>query len=260
MQDLEGKTAIITGAARWTGEAIARRLAAFGARVILGDIRPEEGRAAAAAIGSGATFMELDVTRADDWARLVERALALTDGIDILVNNAAVLHLGPIDRTPEATFRRVFEVNTVGAFLGIAAVAPVMRSAGRGSIVNVASLDALIGMNGLSAYCSSKWALRGLSHATAMELGRDGIRVNTVCPAGGNPAMYEPWMSDLIQMAEQTAAYVADRALPAEAPLSSIADAVCFLASDMSSHCTGIDLPVDGGASAGRFIEGFNRL
>lgn len=260
MEDLEGKTAIVTGAARGTGEAIARRLAAFGARVILGDVRVEEGRAVASTIDSAATFVELDVTRADDWARVIDRASAQGGQIDILVNNAAVLHLGRIAHTPEATFRRVFEVNTLGAFLGIAAVTPGMRSAGRGSIVNVASLDALIGMNGLSAYCTSKWALRGLTHATAMELGRDGIRVNTVCPAGGNVAMYEPWMSDLIQMADETEAYVADRALPGEAPLSSIADAVCFLASDMSSHCSGIDLPVDGGASAGRFIAGFNRL
>ena len=102
--------------------------------------------------------------------------------------------------------------------------------------------------------------LRGLARSAALELGRDGIRVNTVCPAGGNPEMYGPWMKELAGMLEQTRAYTEDRAIPGEVSLEAIAEAVIFLASDASRHCTGADLPVDGGAQAGHFIPGFNEL
>ena len=101
---------------------------------------------------------------------------------------------------------------------------------------------------------------RGLAKSAALELGRDGIRVNTVCPAGGNPEMYGPWMQQLLGMLDQARAYTEDRAIPGEAPIAAIADAVLFLASDESRHCTGADLPVDGGAHAGRFLPGFNAL
>jgi 3alpha(or 20beta)-hydroxysteroid dehydrogenase len=125
---------------------------------------------------------------------------------------------------------------------------------------NIPSVDGLFGMNGVAAYAASKWGVRGLAKCAALELGRDGIRVNTVCPAGGNPEMYGPWIDKLIPMLEQTKAYTENRAIPGEAPLEAIADAVVFLASDASSHCTGMDLPVDGGAHAGRFLPGFNEL
>ena len=115
-------------------------------------------------------------------------------------------------------------------------------------------------MNGLTAYCASKFGLRGLSKAAALEIGRDGIRVNTVCPAGGNPEMYEPWMDRVSGFLDQTLAYNENRAIPGSVPIESIVDAVVFLASDASRHCTGVDLPVDGGASAGCFIPGFNTL
>ena len=115
-------------------------------------------------------------------------------------------------------------------------------------------------MNGVTAYCTSKWAMRGLSKSAAMELGRAGIRVNTVCPAGGNPEMYGPWFDRLGPLIENTKAYTTNRGIPGEAPLRAIADAVVFLASDASQHCTGVDLPVDGGAQAGRYIEGFSEL
>jgi 3alpha(or 20beta)-hydroxysteroid dehydrogenase len=135
-----------------------------------------------------------------------------------------------------------------------------MREHGAGSIVNVASIDGMLGMNGVTAYCTSKWALRGLTKSAAMELGRAGIRVNTVCPAGGNPEMYGPWFEKLMTMSEDTSAYTSNRGIPGEAPLELIADAVAFFASDASRHCTGVDLPVDGGAHAGRFIPSFNEF
>ena len=102
--------------------------------------------------------------------------------------------------------------------------------------------------------------LRGLSKAAALEVGRDGIRVNSVCPAGGNPEMYQPWMDQVMGFLDETIAYGENRAIPGSVPVESIVDAVVFLAGDASRHCTGIDLPVDGGATAGCFIPGFNTL
>ncbi|HVH17724.1 MAG TPA: glucose 1-dehydrogenase [Myxococcota bacterium] len=260
MQELEGRAAIVTGAARGAGAVIARRLAARGARVVLGDVRHQAGEKVAAEIGAAASYVPHDVTREAEWQRIVEHTLSRHGRVDVLVNNAAVLHLGALERTDEATFRRVFEINTLGPFLGVRAVLEPMRRAGRGSIVNIGSIDGLSGANGLSAYCTSKWGLRGFTKAAAMELGRDGIRVNCVCPAGGNPEMYGPWMQQIVGFLEQTRAYLENRGIPGTAPLEVIADAVLFFASDASANCTGVDLPVDGGAHAGRFIPGFSTL
>ena len=258
--NLEGRVAIVTGAARGTGAAIAKRLAESGATVILGDILHEEGAATAEKLGERAHFVTHDVTKSEDWEKIVAFALKCGSGLDVLVNNAAVLHLGRLETTPPEILQRVLEVNTVGPYRGMRAVVPAMRERGGGSIVNVGSVDSLIGMNGISAYCTSKWGLRGLSKAAALELGRDGIRVNSVCPAGGNPEMYGPWFSRLAEFMDETRTYTDDRAIPGEVPLERIADAVCFFASDESLHCTGVDLPVDGGAHAGHFIPGFNTL
>ncbi len=260
MQSLSGKVAIVTGAARGTGAAIARCFVAEGARVVLGDVSREAGEAVAKELGAAAAFEPHDVTRREDWERVVARALADHGRIDALVNNAAILHMGTIERTSEDVLRRVLEVNTVGPYLGIRAVLGPMRKQGGGSIVNVGSIDSLLGMNGISAYATSKWGLRGLTKSAALELGRDGIRVNSVCPAGGNLQMYGPWMKQIVGFIDETRAYSNNRGIPGEAPLEVIAQAVVFFASDASRHCTGVDLPVDGGASAGRFIPGFNTL
>ena len=260
MKDLAGKLALVTGAARGTGAAIARRFAEHGTRVVLGDILHDEGERVAQEIGSLARFVPHDVTDAKGWNGIVAAALELGDRVDILVNNAAMLHLGRIENTPEDVFRRILEVNTLGPYLGIRAVVEPMRRQGGGSIVNVGSIDGLLGMNGITAYCASKWGLRGLTKAAGTELGRDGIRVNQVCPAGGNVEMYGPWMEKIVGFIDETRAYSANRGIPGEAPLEVIADAVLFLASDASRNCTAIDLPVDGGAHAGRFIPGFNTL
>jgi len=260
MQSLSGKVAMVTGAARGTGAAIAKLFVSEGARVVLGDVQQEAGAAVAKQLGAPAMFLPHDVTCREDWERVVAETLAAHGRVDVLVNNAAVLHMGTIERTPEDVLRRVLEVNTVGPYLGIRAVLAPMKKQGGGSIVNVGSIDSLLGMNGISAYASSKWALRGLTKCAALELGRDGIRVNSVCPAGGNREMFGPWMKQIAGFIEETRAYSNNRGIPGEAPLEAIAQAVAFFASDASRHCTGVDLPVDGGAHAGRFIPGFNTL
>jgi 3alpha(or 20beta)-hydroxysteroid dehydrogenase len=260
MPELENKVAIITGAARGTGAAIARRFAEEGAQVVLGDLLDEPGQAVAQEIGDAASYLHHDVTRPEEWEAIVSHARERFGGIDVLVNNAAVLHLGTIENTPPETLRRLLEVNTIGPYLGIRAVLEPMRARGGGSIVQIGSIDSLVGMNGITSYCASKWGLRGLSRSAALELGRDGIRVNSVCPSGGNVQMYGPWLERLVEFLDQTRAYTENRAIPGEVPVECIADAAVFFASDRSGRCTGVDLPVDGGAHAGRFIPGFNTL
>jgi len=260
MEALAERIAIVTGAARGVGAVIARRMIEAGARVVLADVRDEAGEAVASELGDAATFVSLDVTREADWARAVERTLSDHGRIDVLVNNAGRLHIGTIQNTSLEQARSVVDVNLIGPFLGIRAVLPAMQAQRKGSIVNVGSLDGMIAMNGIAAYAASKWGLRGLAKSAALELGRDGIRVNTVCPAGGNPEMYGPWMEQLIASLDQMAAYTEDRGIPGEVPLDAIADAVVFLASDASQHCTGVDLPVDGGAQAGTFLPAFNEF
>jgi len=257
---LEDRIALVTGAARGVGSVIGRRLVDAGARVVLSDIRDEMGAKLASELGAAATYLSLDVTREDDWTRAIERALTDHGRVDVLVNNAGRLHMGAIENTTLEDARRVLDVNLIGPFLGMRAVIPAMKAKGRGSIVNVGSLDGLLGMNGVAAYAASKWGLRGLAKSAALELGRDGIRVNTVCPSGGNPEMYGPWSESLVGLLDATKGYTEDRGIPGEAPLEAIADAVLFLASDASCHCTGMDLPVDGGAHAGHYLAGFNDL
>lgn len=244
MTRFAGKTAIITGAARGTGAVVAQRFRDEGAAVVATDIAEGEG------------IVQLDVTNEADWHQVVSGL----ERVDVLVNNAAILHMGTIEHTSAEVCRRVLEVNLLGPFLGIRAVVGSMRAAGGGSVVNVSSIDGLIGMNSVAAYSASKFGLGGLTRSAALELGRDGIRVNSVCPAGGNPAMFAPWFKQMMTYQDQTAAYSANRGIPGEVPLESIAAAVAFLASDDASHITGVDLPVDGGAAAGHFIEGLNTL
>ena len=257
---LEGKVAIVTGAARGVGAAIARALHADGATVALADVRTDELASVSESIGGSTTAHTVDITDADAWDGLVTAVVDAHGPIDVLVNNAAILHLGGLDATSPEEFRRVLDVNAVGAFLGTRSVAPVMRANGGGSIINVASLDALQGMNGLSAYTASKWALRGLTKATALELGRDGIRVNTICASGGNPEMYGPWADSLVAMLDALEPYHQKRAIPRGATVEEIADVARFLASDLSRMVTGADIPVDGGHSAGDHVPGFDRL
>lgn len=258
MAEFDGRIAIVTGAARGTGKAIAERLARGGARVVVADLLEVEGASVAEAVEG--TFERLDVTDAEAWQRTVDAVATRHGGLDVLVNNAGALHMGSIANTEPETFRRILDVNTVGPFLGIRAAAPALRARGGGAIVNVASVDGLVGMNGLTAYCASKWGVRGLAKAAALELGRDGIRVNTVCPAGGNPAMFQPWLGRIAEFIDETIEYTQRRAIPGEVPIERIAEAVAWLASDASGGCTGLDLPVDGGSTAGTWIAGFNTL
>ena len=178
MGRLDGKVAIVTGAARGTGEATARLFVREGARVALADVIDDNGESAAKALGDAAVYLHLDVGSESDWQRAVESTVGHFGSLDVLVNNAGVLHMAAITDTELSDFERVIRVNQVGTFLGVKSVVAAMKRAGGGSIVNISSIDGLQGKNGLVAYSSSKWAVRGITKVAALELGKFGIRVN----------------------------------------------------------------------------------
>lgn len=244
MARLDGKVAIITGGARGMGAEDGRRLVAEGAKVVLGDVLDVEGAATAAELGDAAIFVHLDVTSEESWAAAVEAAHAAFGPVTVLVNNAGVLSYGPVDTIAKAEFERVAAVNVIGPMLGMKAVAPDMKAAGGGAIVNISSAAGLIPMANLGSYVASKWALRGLTKVAAMDLGHSGIRVNSIHPggietpmaAGGDPAMF------------------AGYAIPRIGNVKEIAAAVAFLASDEASYITGAELAVDGGMVLGSMV------
>jgi 3alpha(or 20beta)-hydroxysteroid dehydrogenase len=247
--------AIVTGAARCTGEATARLFVREGARVLLGDVLDEAGAAVAKDLGAAALYRRLDVRREEDWAAAVAAVRGAFGPVDVLVNNAAVLDVAPLEATDPGILRELLDVNLVGPLLGIRAVIPEMEEQGGGSIVNLGSIDALEGMGWVAAYAASKWGLRGLTKSAALELGPRGIRVNLVCPAGGGD-MAGPFVEQLrarIRAGEKIHVSGLDHRPQGERHVrpEDVAAMVLFLASDEGRSCNGGDYPVDGGHTAG---------
>ncbi len=243
---LDGKVAIVTGAARGQGEAEARRFVAEGAKVLLTDVLDEEGRAVAAELGEDAAFRHLDVTAEDEWLAAVAEAEERFGPVTVLVNNAGILDFGPVEKQDVEKFRRVIDVNLTGTMLGMKSAVPSMRKAGGGSIVNISSNSGIWGIPMAAAYCSSKWAVRGLSKAGALELGRHGIRVNSVHPGGVDTPMVSGPGHDPNDTAWAKKLPLGRFGQPEE-----IAAVVAFLASDEAAYVTGAEWSVDGGATAG---------
>src|SRR3954451_15988405 len=247
MGRLDGKVAIVTGGARGQGEAEARLFAGEGASVVIGDVLDDEGEKVAADIGSPATYVHIDVTQEDDWARIVAAATKLGD-LKVLLTNAAILRPAAIIDTTLADYMAVINVNQVGCFLGMRSVIEPMTAAGGGSIVNISSVDGLGSKNGLISYTASKFAIRGMTKTAALELGRRGIRVNSIHPGGVNTAMGNPTSvdEDIINELGFGSLALGRIGKPEE-----IANMALFLASDEASYCTGAEFVVDGGWLAG---------
>jgi 3alpha(or 20beta)-hydroxysteroid dehydrogenase len=248
---LDGKVALVTGAARGIGAEIATLFASEGAAVVVADRRDELGEAVAKMIveaGGRSLYVHLDITSEDGWASAVERARAELGGVDILVNNAGIIRVKPFLETSLEDLHKVLDTNVVGAFLGMQAVTPTMTARGGGSIVNFSSVQGLEGREGMSAYSASKFGVRGLSKTVAIELGERGIRVNTVFPGPTKTKMTERkgWTD------EQYDAAYAGYPLGRMAEAEEIARMALFLASDDASFCTGGDFVADGGVSAGK--------
>ena len=248
---LDGKVALVTGAARGIGAAIAAACAREGAAVVVADRRDELGEAVAQEIGAAggrSCYVHLDITSEQEWEAAVVRACDEFGGVDVLVNNAGVIRVKPLVETRREDLSKLLDTNVAGAFFGIQAVVETMTGRGGGSIVNFSSVQGLEGREGMAAYTASKFAVRGLSKTAAIELGPLGIRVNTVVPGPTKTKMTERkgWTE------EQRDAVYAGYPLGRMAEASEIADLVVFLASDEASFCTGADFVADGGVTAGK--------
>lgn len=247
MSRLAGKVALITGAARGQGAAEARRFVAEGAKVVIADVLESEGRALAAELGEAARFQPLDVTNPEQWQAAVEVTQAQFGKLDVLVNNAAILRMAPLEHCSLEDYKRVIEVNQVGCWLGMKSVVAAMRQAGGGSIINVSSTAGMEGVAYGTAYSASKFAVRGMTKAAALELGASGIRVNSVHPGGIDTVMSRP-----PEMADFDPAQVyKGLPIPRIGQPEEVANLVLFLASDESSYCTGSEFIIDGGMLAG---------
>ncbi len=248
MGRLDGRVALITGGARGMGKAHVRHFVAEGARVVFGDVLDDRGLAVAAGLGEQACrYLHHDVTSEDDWAAAVALAVEVFGKLDVLVNNAGVLAFATIADMPLGDFRRILEVNAVGCWLGMKAVIDPMTRAGGGSIVNISSVEGFTGAAGLSAYSASKFAVRGMTKVAARELGRFGIRVNSVHPGGVLTRM----VIDAAGARGDGEAFLASVPLARFAEPVEISRLVAYLASDESSYSTGSEFIADGGLLAG---------
>lgn len=249
MGKLEGRVALITGSARGLGAGMAQRFVELGAKVAVSDVLDEEGEKVAAGLGHDATFIPLDVTSEQGWERAVATVTGHFGGLDVLVNNAGVVLMALIVETELADFRRVVEINQTGVFLGMRAAAPVMRPGS--AIVNISSVDGLVGTPGLIAYVASKFAVRGMTKVAAMELAGRGITVNSIHPG----TVDTPMLNDPL-VAESGALDLIMGRIPLNrvAHPNEVADTAAFLASEESRYCTGSEFTIDGGLTAGTYF------
>lgn len=244
---LEGKVAIISGAAQGQGEAEARRFAAEGAKVVLGDINDDLAASVAGDIGDNARAVHLDVTSPQDWAAAVDFTETTFGDVSVLVNNAGILVFGPLQKLTEADLRKSIDINLMGTFHGMQAVYRSMKRAGGGAIVNISSFGGMTGLPMLGAYVAAKFAVRGITKTAAIDYARAGIRVNSVHPGGVDT----PMTRNPDGTSTDDSAYNMKLPIKRHATVDEIASMVLFLASDEASYCTGAEFVVDGGGLAG---------
>jgi NAD(P)-dependent dehydrogenase (short-subunit alcohol dehydrogenase family) len=244
---LDGKVALISGAARGMGECEARLFAREGAKVILGDVLDELGHKAARDIaqqGGAATFVHLDVTSESDWRGAVETAEQTYGKLTILVNNAGIVRMAPLDETSLDAWNEVINVNQTGVFLGMKQAIPAMRRASGGSIINISSVAGLVGLPNIPAYQASKGAVRLLTKNAAVQYAKDNIRVNSIHPG----RIETPMTANLTP--ERRAMVLDLTPLGRDGKPEEVAYGVLYLASDESSYVTGAELVIDGGFTA----------
>jgi len=233
---VDGKVALISGGARGMGASHARALAAEGAKVVIGDILDEEGKALADEIGDAARYVHLDVTQLDQWEAAVATATGEFGKLNVLINNAGIVALGQLKKFDLAKWQKVIDVNLTGTFLGMRVAVEPMTAAGGGSIINVSSIEGLRGAPLVHPYVASKWAVRGLTKSAALELAPLNIRVNSIHPGFIRTPMTQHLPDDMVT-------------IPLGRPAESreVSTFVVFLASDEASYATGSEFVMDGG-------------
>lgn len=249
MGRVNGKVAIVTGAASGMGRADARMLAAEGARVVVTDLNEEDGQAVADAIGENALFLRLDVTDEDNWKSVVAATVEHFGGLDILVNNAGMIALGNVVDTDLDSWRMVNAVNSDGVFLGCKHAIPAMAESGGGSIINMSSVAALHGQSFVAAYTASKGAVRALTKSIAMycKEQKNGIRCNSVHPDGVKTPMVVKVATGRDSATQEEIDKIGK--LGNMCDPEDIANLVLYLASDESRFVTGTEMVIDNGAT-----------
>ena len=245
MGRLDDKIAIVTGGAQGQGAAIVRGFVAEGARVAIADVADGPGEALAAELGDATVFVHHDVSSEESWQSLVADVESRWGPVGVLVNNAGVLRFGEVDTMDLADLDLLIKVNQVGCFLGMRAVVPTMKKQKAGSIINASSVEGLGGMGSVSAYCGTKWAIRGMTKAVSHEVARRGVRVNSVHPGMINTPMTQAHGGDAAMEFGATKVPMRRVGQPED-----VVGAYVFLASDESAYITGAELAVDGGVTA----------
>ncbi|HXH13744.1 MAG TPA: glucose 1-dehydrogenase [Alphaproteobacteria bacterium] len=244
---LQGKVALITGAAHGMGETEAKMFAKEGAKVVVADVDEAGGQqvvAGIAEVGGEALFVRLDVTNEADWQKAVDAAVSRFGKLDVLVNNAGISGSSGVDLLDTQAWDQVMAVNAKGVFLGLKHAIPAMQKAGGGSIINISSISGFVGQDYIHmAYNASKGAVRIMTKSAAVQYAKDGIRVNSVHP-GVMPPMRT---SRVTANAEQRQRMLAQVPMGREGRREEVGYAVLFLASDEASYITGTELVVDGG-------------
>jgi 3alpha(or 20beta)-hydroxysteroid dehydrogenase len=243
MNRLSGKIILISGGARGQGAAEARLFVAEGAKVVIGDVLEAEGQRLAAELGNAAVFVRQDVTREDDWAKATDAATTLGGGLHGLVNNAGIYQPNTLMDTDTELFERHMRVNQLGCFLGMKAVVPLMEKSGGGSIVNISSVAGLRGSPGAIAYSATKWALRGMTKAAAVDLAPRKIRVNSIHPGPIDTEMLN------VRTPEQNQRRLQAVPMKRMGTAQEVANLVLFLLSEESGYITGAEVAIDGGAT-----------
>lgn len=251
---LEGKVALISGSARGQGEAEARRFVAEGAKVAITDLRDVLGEQLATELGPDTFYQQLDVTREDDWDAAVVATVERFGKLDILVNNAGIGAFGTLEGLDLKTHHEMTDINLHGVYLGMRAAKAALVATGNGAIVNISSIDGIVGVLGMTSYAGTKFAVTGMTRSAAIELGPLGVRVNSIHPGVIN--------SPMVQEAPPETRARLDRLMDMQ-PIKrmgepeEIASLALFLASDEASYITGAQFVIDGGHLAGPWRESF---
>ncbi|NUS42698.1 MAG: SDR family oxidoreductase [Mycobacteriaceae bacterium] len=239
------RSAVVTGGARGIGAAVVRALAKEQIGVVIADVLDHDGAELAESVGGAVEYRHLDVTDEQGWRRVLDDAEADYGPLAVLINNAGVLDFGSVESEPPAMFRHVIDVNLYGAWLGMHQAAPRLRGAGGGVIVNISSTAGLMGYTSIGGYVASKWGLRGLTKAAALELGPDNVRVCSVHPG----PIHTPMTAGLDE------SMAAGQPLPRFGEPEEVAAMVRFIVAE-ATFSTGSEFVIDGGATAGAVLAG----